>query len=190
MTAHANMQQDWVKNKEEGLKTGLLIWDLSAAFDTLDIDLLCKKLEIFGFSVMTTKWFRSFLTNRSQRVWIGQAISDLVWLTSGVPQGGILSPIIFTLFTADLEMWCKYSKIYGYADDTTTACQGKNLEEIIKNLKHDAESILKYMASNGLVANASKTIFMILNLTKNECEQQLTKEIVQTWDGPKFGLFD
>ena len=57
MTAHANMQQDWVKNKEEGLKTGLLVWDLSAAFDTLDIDLLCKKLEIFGFSIMTTKWF-------------------------------------------------------------------------------------------------------------------------------------
>ena len=43
MTAYANMQQDWIKNKEEGLKTGLLIWDLSAAFDTLDIDLLCMK---------------------------------------------------------------------------------------------------------------------------------------------------
>ena len=43
MTAHSNMQQDWIINKEAGLKTGLLIWDLSAAFDTLDIDLLCMK---------------------------------------------------------------------------------------------------------------------------------------------------
>ena len=41
--SNTNIQQDWIKNKEEGLKTGLLIWDLSAAFDTLDIDLLCKK---------------------------------------------------------------------------------------------------------------------------------------------------
>ena len=47
MTAHANMQQDWINNKEEGLKTGLLIWDLSAAFDTLDINILCAKLELY-----------------------------------------------------------------------------------------------------------------------------------------------
>ena len=144
MTAHANMQQDWTKNKEEGQKTGLLIWDLSAAFDTLDIDLLCTKLKIFGFSDLTTKWFQSFLSNRSQRVRIGQSISELCWLNSGVPQGGILSPIIFTLFTADMELWCKYSTFFGYADDTTTSCQGSSIEEIISNLKEDADSILKY----------------------------------------------
>ena len=43
MTAHANMQQEWIIKKEKGEKTGLLIWDLSAAFDTLDIELLCSK---------------------------------------------------------------------------------------------------------------------------------------------------
>ena len=112
MTALTNMQQDWIQNKEEGLKTGLLIWDLSAAFDTLDNELLCSKLEIYGFKEMTVRWFKAFLTNRSQRVKIGETLSDRLWLTSGVPQGGILSPIIFTLFTADLELWCKFSKIY------------------------------------------------------------------------------
>ena len=50
MTAHANMQQDWIQNKEEGNKTGILIWDLTAAFDTIEIGLLCKKLELYGFS--------------------------------------------------------------------------------------------------------------------------------------------
>ena len=148
---------------------------MHAAFDTLDIDLLCQKLEIFGFSTLTVKWFRSFLSDRSQRVRIGQTFSDLCWLTSGVPQGGILSPIIFTLFTADLELWCKFSKIYGYADDTTSSCKGKNLEEIIANLKADAENILNYMASNGLVANAKKTVFMLLDLSKKECELQIEK---------------
>ena len=77
-------------------------------YDTQDIDLLCKKLEMYGFTDLTVKWFNSFLTNRSQRVKIGETLSDLQWLTSGVPQGGILSPIIFTLFMADLELWCKY----------------------------------------------------------------------------------
>ena len=65
-------------------------------------------------------------------------------------------------FTADLELWCKYSKIYGYANNTTSTCKGKNLEEIIKNLKADAESILSYMASNGLVANAKKLFIYLL----------------------------
>ena len=49
--------------------------------------------------------------------------------------------------------------------------------EIIDNLKQDAEAILNYMASNGLVANAKKTIFMILNLTKRECELGITKSM-------------
>ena len=68
-------------------------------------------------------------------------------------QGGILSPILFTLFTADLEKWCKHSKIYGYADDTTSSCKGKSWKDIIKNLEEDANIILSYMASNGLAAN-------------------------------------
>ena len=105
--------------------TGILVWELSAAFDTLDIDLLCQKLSIYGFTEHTIKWFKSFLSNRTQRVKIGKTLSDLVMLNSGVPQGGILSPIIFTLYTADLELWCKYSKIYNYADDTTSSCQEK-----------------------------------------------------------------
>ena len=68
MTAHSHMQKDWIINKEAGQKTGILIWDPSAAFDTLDIDLLCKKLELFGFVDHTLKWFKSFLTGRKQRV--------------------------------------------------------------------------------------------------------------------------
>ena len=54
MTAHSHMQQDWIENKEEGLKTGLLIWDLTAAFDILDINLLCQKLELYGFAPNTS----------------------------------------------------------------------------------------------------------------------------------------
>ena len=58
--------------------TGLLVWDLSAAFDTLDIDLLCQKLAIYGFADHTRKWFKSFRSNRTQRVRIGKTLSDLL----------------------------------------------------------------------------------------------------------------
>ena len=53
MTAHEHMQKEWTNNTEEGLMTGILIWDLSAAFDTINIELLVEKLAIYGFSNMT-----------------------------------------------------------------------------------------------------------------------------------------
>ena len=115
--------------------TGILIWDLSAAFDTIDIELLVKKLAIYGFSNKTCEWYSSFLTGQTQKVMIGKTLSDSLNLSSGVPQGGVLSPIIFTLFTSDLEYWCKHSKIFSYADDTTSSCQGKDPCETYSLLK-------------------------------------------------------
>ena len=101
--------------------------------------------------------FRSFLTGRNQKVKIGNTTSDPVSLESGVPQGGILSPIIFTIYCADLEEWVKYSTMLNYADDTSSSCSGKTTEEVIEKLEEDARNILAFMASNGLVANPDKT---------------------------------
>ena len=110
MTALSSMQKNWIKNAEEGLMTGVLVWDLSAAFDTLDVGLFLKKLSLYGADELTLSWFRSFLTERTQRVRIGSSLSNALTLTSGVPHGGILSPIVFTLYTADMELWLKKSK--------------------------------------------------------------------------------
>ena len=66
-----------------------------------------------------------------------------------------------------MEEWTKHSSIYTYADDTSTSCQGENEEEVINMLEEDAEEILKFMASNELVANPTKTVFMMLNSKTN-----------------------
>ena len=84
-------------------------------------------------------------------------------MKSGVLQGSISSPIIFTLYCADLEEWVKHSKLLNYVDDTSTSHGGKDLHTVVENLEEDKKSILKFMASNGLVANPSKTEFMLLN---------------------------
>jgi hypothetical protein len=157
------MQKDWIRNSEEGLITGVLVWDLSAAFDTLDIGLFLKKMTLYGADETTLSWFRTFLTERTQRVRIGTTLSAPLRLTSGVPQGGILSPIIFTLYTADMEMWLKNSKLTNFADDTETHCSSKDKDEVKNFLEEDAINILKFMASNGLVANQTKTELLILN---------------------------
>ena len=98
MSAHANIQHEWNSNSEKKLITGVLLWDLSAAFDCLDCDILCNKLSIYGFCNNSVNWFRSFLTGRSQQVKINNTLSSSKILLSGVPQGGILSPILFVIY--------------------------------------------------------------------------------------------
>ena len=66
MSAWADIQQDWVVKTELKEKTGVLLWDLSAAFNTLDVDLLCKNFSLYGFDVTAVTWFNSFLKNRTQ----------------------------------------------------------------------------------------------------------------------------
>ena len=75
MTALSAMQQDWVKNWDSKKVTGVLLWDLSAAYDTLCPQLLCEKLKIYGFNQVTCKWSESFPAGRNQCVKIGRKIS-------------------------------------------------------------------------------------------------------------------
>ena len=105
MTALSAMQREWIKSTEDGLITGVLIWDLSAAFDTVNTELLCEKLKIYGCNNLTCALFTSFLNGRSQQVKIGKELSTPLMLTSGVPQGGILSPMVFTIYTSDLHYY-------------------------------------------------------------------------------------
>ena len=120
MTAWSEMQEEWSKNSEDKNMTGILLWDLSAAFDTLDPTIMCNKLKLYGLDENSVNWFNSYLTGRSQRTKIGQMISKSINLTSGVPQGGILSPLLYIIYVADFELWMKFSRIKSYADDSTS----------------------------------------------------------------------
>ena len=191
MTAWANIQQEWAINTESKQMTGVMLWDLSAAFDTLDVSILIQKMELFGFTEMTRNWFQAFLTGRSQRVKIGSKVSISKNLKSGVPQGGILSPLLYILYVADLEEWLVHSKASTYADDTKTGVSGTNLDEIKKKLEEDGDNVLRYMASNGLVANPKKTSLIFIN-TKKQCDPIKIKiggvEIIQEQSAKLLGI--
>ena len=173
MTAWQEIQLDWATKGEQDLVTGVLLWDLSAAFDTLDCNGVCSKLEIFGLQTKSVRWIRSFLTGRSQRVRIGGAVSSPKLVPTGVPQGGVLSPLVFVLFVSDLQEWLAHSTAPTYADDTTTGTSAKTIAKTIELMEEDANQVLKFMASNGLVANANKTSFLLLNSKQAGTEYSL-----------------
>ena len=158
MTALSEVQKQWAVNTENKEKTGILMWDLSAVLDCLDTNILCDKLGLYGFGENTVRWFRSFLTNRSQCLKIGDSISEAISLLSGVSQGEIISPLLYIIYVADLQMWLKHCKVTTYADNTKTCVSHRILAKVIQMLEEDAKSVLEYMASNGFVANPKKQL--------------------------------
>ena len=138
MTAWQEIQLDWAIKTEQKKITGVLLWDLSAAFDTLDCDGLCAKLELYGLQPRSVRWIRSFLSDRSQCVRIGNQISSPRLVPTGVPQGGVLSPLVFVLFVSDLQDWLKHSTAPTYADDPTTGTSANNLEDTLEKMEEDA----------------------------------------------------
>ena len=95
-----------VKAKEEKYHLAVAFLDLSAAFDTLSKDIVCQKLECYGFDKTSVKWFDSYLSDRKQRVMIGSSISDSITMNVGSPQGAILSPTVFIILISDIELYC------------------------------------------------------------------------------------
>ena len=76
--------------------------DLSSAFDVVDTTILLDKLKVYGFKDDAVAWLDSYLTNRHQRVYIDGALSEPQEVTVGVPQGSILGPLLYTIYTNDL----------------------------------------------------------------------------------------
>ena len=83
------MYDQWVEAYENDKLSAVVMLDLSAAFDVVDHEILIKKLEIYGFEECCTSWFESYLTERSQQVYVEGSLSEPLPLEVGVTQGSI-----------------------------------------------------------------------------------------------------
>ena len=104
--------------------------DLRKAFDTVDHEILFKKLERLGICGSTLKWFKSYLSERKQFVSIDGVLSDLLEILIGVPQGSILGPILFLIYVNDLPEWSNLLALL-FADDTTLLASDDNIDDLI-----------------------------------------------------------
>ena len=120
-TALVRVQNDILRAIDDRRCMVLLLLDLSAAFDTVDHDILLKRLQSrFGIRGNALKWFRSYLNNRTQFVSIDGKRSEICDLKCGVPQGSVLGPILYLLYTSPLaDILRRHNMLFHlYADDT------------------------------------------------------------------------
>ena len=143
--------------------TGTVFIDLSKTFDSVNHGIILDKLEKSNMSTSVINWFKSYLYERSQSVTIEGNISKSLPLNTGVPQGSILGPLLFIIYTSDLPL-CLPSecKLFMYADDSTITCSSSNINEIEDNLNTALGRIYDWCVRNKLTINANKTKSMLI----------------------------
>ena len=146
---------------------GVLLTDLSKAFDCLNHDLLIAKLYAYGFDHNSLKLINSYLSGRLQRVRVNSKYSSWNEIIFGVPQGSILGPILFNIYLNDLFLFCENSNIANYADDNSPYTCKDDTETVISQLESDTKMLLNWVSQNGLKANPDK-FHLLLSNTSNE----------------------
>ena len=180
MTALISMYDKWVVAASKGQISGVILVDLSAAFDLVCPALLIKKLQVYGFKKDITNWITSYLTDRYQSVWIDHVFSDFLENSIGVPQGSNLGPLFFLIFFNDLPTFME-ENIDCYADDSTLGASGKNVADVGAALSRDCAQLHSWMQSNRFKLNTDKTHFMTVGTSVRL--QQVQEDLVVTMDG-------
>ena len=160
-TALLKLYNDLILSSDSGLSTLLLCLDFSAAFDTVDhsllLDVLDKSFNITGASLL---WFKSYLSHRFSYVLIGSSKSLPISLTYGVPQGSILGPLLFILYSAELPNIISSSSLNSqmYADDAYiySSFSDSSLKAVVDNITACLASIISWSSSRCLKLNPDK----------------------------------
>ena len=143
----------------------LALLDVSAAFDTVDHDILMDRLALsFGLAGNAFDWLASFVTGRTYAVRFGGTTTPPRKVRSGIPQGSILGPLLYILYTADVAALVESLgfKVHLYADDTQLHdfCFPSDAVVLASRVNTAIEAVSSWMSSNRLCLNLDKTKYL------------------------------
>jgi len=179
-TSAHKLLDDLMDNINEGMINAICFFDLKKCFDTIDHPLLLAKLQRYGITGYELSWFENYLSDRTQLVAVNGAFSEKAGVSTGVPQGSVLGPLLFLLFINDLPKCLKHSSSNIYADDTAIYACGNSVKEVSNLLQRDIENISMWFAENKLTVNSTKSYCMLITSNRNLLDQKLDIRVNNT----------
>ena len=137
--------------------------DLKKAFDCVPTNILLAKLQAYGIRGDCIKWFKSYLTDRTQYVNFNGEQSAEHTLKCGVPQGSILGPLFFIIFVNDMFNVSNVLFNVLYADDTCIYISGSDINALFDVLNIELAALLEWLNANKLTLNVDKTFYMLFH---------------------------
>ena len=159
--------ETWKRCLDTNGTAGTILIDLSKAYDSIPHDFFVAKLEAYGFGKKELKLAYSYLSNQKLRVKVGSAYSTSQNISTGVPQGSVLGPLLFNISINDMLHLDLESEICNFADDTTIYTCDKSINTVIVKLEDDLQKLLGWFKENGMCANTGKFQTMLLRLKIN-----------------------